>query len=369
MVGPYIKSRIRLSVTLSLWIALLITSQTSPANALSVHKLGAINARIVPGSSRYFNTNHLGNGHVSRSNRLFRKRKNTFNGGLSPSRVDTCLSSSPMVSAVWNPRLMKEMQHVSFPSLVFFTLLNSRDGFNYQPHADLAVRLDKPVLSSPTHFSGAKNVFTKSILSVLLSDVFKTACVAFLIALFITFAAKSTQHISKLFSPITSSVKHCSKLARGTYKRFMDGFQQETQGVPMIFEGDGEDGWGVCTLSAVKPLGRSQYMEYEFKLPKADNVLQLALGQQLTLCCLDSADNVAKRNFYVYSPKNTKGQFSVITPPHIPEEDVEMKKRRARGEGDFVSKFKKNLLFVASKYLRFLESHFNSYASHVLKIL
>jgi len=123
----------------------------------------------------------------------------------------------------------------------------------------------------------------------------------------------------------------------GKYKRFMDNFEQETPGVPMVFEGDAEDGWGVCTLSSVKPVGRSQYTEYEFKLPKADNILQLALGQQLTLCCLDSADNVAKRNYYVYSPKSTKGQFSVITAPYVPEEDVEMKKRRARGEGSFVS--------------------------------
>lgn len=105
----------------------------------------------------------------------------------------------------------------------------------------------------------------------------------------------------------------------------------------MEFEGDGgvEDGWGVCTLSSVTPIARSQYKEYEFKLPKAEHVMQLALGQQLTLCCLDSADNVAKRNYYVYSPKNTRGQFSIITSEYVPEDVVEMKKRRARGEGDF----------------------------------
>jgi hypothetical protein len=180
-------------------------------------------------------------------------------------------------------------------------------------------------------------MFTKSILAVLVSDVFKTACVAFLIAFFITFAAKSTQHVGKLFKPITSSLKHGCRLVKGKYKRFMDGFQKESEGLPMVFEGDAADGWGVCTLASVKPLGRSQYSEYEFKLPNAENILQLTLGQQLTLCCLDSADNVAKRNYYVYSPKNTKGQFSVITSPYQPEVDVEMKKRRARGEGNFVS--------------------------------
>ena len=177
----------------------------------------------------------------------------------------------------------------------------------------------------------------KSVLSVLLSDVFKTACVAFLIAFFITFAGKSSRQITKSLKPIGNSVKHFSRLMKGKVSRVFERFNKETEGVPMAFEGDGEDGWGVCTLASAKKLARSQYTEYEFKLPKADNVLQLALGQQLTLCCLDSADNVAKRNYYVYSPKKSKGQFSIIASEYVPEDDVEMKKRRARGEGDFVS--------------------------------
>ena len=210
---------------------------------------------------------------------------------------------------------------------------------NLQAHADLAVRLDQPVLSS-TQFRSATNMFTKSILAVLVSDVFKTALVAFAIALFITAASKSTKQASKLFKPITSAIKHSFRLAKGKYTRFTDKFHTEAKGgVPMMFEGDPEDCWGVCTLSSVKPIERSQYIEYEFKLPKEENILQLALGQQLSLCCLDSADNVAKRNYYVYSPKNTRGQFSIITTEYEPEDDVEMKKRRARGEGDFVSIF------------------------------
>jgi len=109
----------------------------------------------------------------------------------------------------------------------------------------------------------------------------------------------------------------------------------------MGFEGEGEDGWGVCTLASVHKLGRSQYTEYEFKLPRQDHVLQLALGQQLTLCCLDSADNVAKKNYYVYSKDSKKGkrkgQFSIVARKYVPEDKVEMKKRRARGEGKIVS--------------------------------
>jgi hypothetical protein len=109
----------------------------------------------------------------------------------------------------------------------------------------------------------------------------------------------------------------------------------------MVFEGEGGDGWGVCTLASVQKLGRSQYTEYEFKLPRQDHVLQLALGQQLTLCCLDSADNVTKKNHYVYSKKSKKGKrkghFSIVAKKYVPEDKTEMKKRRARGEGSFVS--------------------------------
>jgi hypothetical protein len=181
----------------------------------------------------------------------------------------------------------------------------------------------------------------KSILGVLVSDVFKTACVAFLIAFFITVASKSSTQLLKALQPVLNAYTHVTRLVKGKVTLFTDRFDQEVVGSPMTFEGEGEDGWGVCTLSSVKRLGRSQYTEYEFKLPRQDHVLQLALGQQLTLCCLDSADNVAKKNYYVY-PKDSKkskgnGQFSIVAKEYEPEDKVEMKKRRARGEGKFVS--------------------------------
>jgi hypothetical protein len=179
----------------------------------------------------------------------------------------------------------------------------------------------------------------KLALAVLVSDVFKTACVAFLIAFIITFATKSSKQMQKSFRSFVNALNHMSRLARGKVKRFAERFQTETKGIPMVFEGTGEEGWGVCTLASTKSLGRSQFTEYEFKLPKEDYILQLALGQQVTLCCLDSADNVAKRNYFVYSSESRKpkGKFSVIAKKYVPENAVDMKKRRARGEGDFVS--------------------------------
>ena len=145
----------------------------------------------------------------------------------------------------------------------------------------------------------------------------------------------------------------------------MDGFKNEIKGVPMVFEGQGEDGWGVCTLASIKPLGWSRYTEYEFKLPRADNVLQLALGQQLTLCCLDSADNVAKRNYYTYSPKKSLGTFSVVASEHVPESDVEKKKRRARGEGDFVSNMDYAALRKCAMYSIFVWNVFAHHFSYI----
>jgi hypothetical protein len=179
----------------------------------------------------------------------------------------------------------------------------------------------------------------RSAFAILVSDVFKTACVAFLIAFFITFASKSFRQMKKSVQVVLNTLNHISRLAKGKIMRFTDRFRTEAKGIPMVFEGTGEERWGVCTLSKVQPLGRSQFTEYEFKLPKEEYFLPLALGQQVTLYCLDSADNVAKRNYFVYSPgKNKpKGQFSVIAKKYIPENAIEMKKRRARGEGDFVS--------------------------------
>mmetsp|Transcript_11491 Transcript_11491/g.21490 ORF Transcript_11491/g.21490 Transcript_11491/m.21490 type:complete len:461 (-) Transcript_11491:1778-3160(-) len=204
------------------------------------------------------------------------------------------------------------------------------------PHADLAVRLDQPLLS-PTQYQSASNYMIRSALAILVSDVFKTACVAFLIAFLITFASKSTRRIKKSVQGVSSALNHVSRLAKGKFMRFTERFQRETKGIPMVFEGTGEEGWGVCTLSKVQPLARSQFTEYEFKLPNEEYFLQYALGQQVTLCCLDSADNVAKKNYFVYNPgkKKQKGHFSVIAKQYIPENSVEMKKRRARGEGDF----------------------------------
>lgn len=118
--------------------------------------------------------------------------------------------------------------------------------------------------------------------------------------------------------------------------------------VVMPFESDdsSSQGWGVCTLvdkrlvlspadeqaAAAKKKKRQssvsgdedkddmvgvtvEYVEYTFNLPKPEYTLPLELGQQISLCCLDSAQNMAKGNFYPSSSRLQQGLFK-ITVPH-----------------------------------------------------
>jgi len=210
-------------------------------------------------------------------------------------------------------------------------------------HADLAVRLDTPILN-PTR-PVASNYMLKSIMAVLVSDVFKTACVAFIIAFLVTFIGKSSKQISRnLLRPIANSISHTFKIIQGTFSRMIDTMAQskETEGIPLEF--DGKDGWGVCTLESKMDLGRSSYVQYDFKLPDPDNTLPLTLGQKLMLCCLDSSDNVSKKSYYVFSPKKSRGFFSIVAPKNPPKpEEREAAKRRAKGEGDFSQVLSKEL--------------------------
>jgi len=212
------------------------------------------------------------------------------------------------------------------------------------PHADIAVRLDQPILSSSrAQLRDNASTILKSILTILLSDVAKTACVAFVLAFVITFLSKSSSKTMSKLYPIYASIKHVFKLLQGQITKTKDGVlkRSDKEGVPLKFDkdDDGNIGWGVCTLSSKKKLGRSKFMEYEFKLPKVDNILNLALGQKITLCCLDNEDRVAKKDYYLYSPKNKKGKFSIIANIDWANEDD----KPPKGEGDFSKVLSKEL--------------------------
>jgi len=97
----------------------------------------------------------------------------------------------------------------------------------------------------------------------------------------------------------------------------------DEQGIPMPFE-EGNEGWGVSTLRSRKRLGKTNFIQYEFELPEPDYVLPLELGQQVSLCCLDNEGNVARGDFFPFSPtgKTKPGSFSVLVPNKSPEENI-----------------------------------------------
>lgn len=207
------------------------------------------------------------------------------------------------------------------------------------PHADIAVRLDQPILSpSSPQIRNNVNPLFKSLFTILLSDVVKTACIAVFLAFLISFISKSKSQALSTTSPIFTSLKHVYKLVQGQIQKVTDGVKRlrgNNEGIPMVFEtdDDGNAEWGVCTLEKKTQLGRSQFVKYDFKLPKADNVLNLALGQKVSLCCLDNKDRVAKNDYYLFSPKKTKGSFSILAREDGAENGDGMS--LAKGQGDF----------------------------------
>lgn len=187
------------------------------------------------------------------------------------------------------------------------------------PHTYLDVSLDQPLLS-PVKYRRSSVFVWKSVLTMLLSDAFKTAVVAFVLAFSLSFLARSSVSFPSIsLEKYLGGAQNVYKLVRGRAVRLADKFKTDKKGLPMPF--DGEDGWGVCTLRAKKRIGRSSYSQYDFDLPRSDYVLPLGLGQQVQLCCLDDEGNVAKGNFFTYSPRSTMGMFSIVAPNKSPSEN------------------------------------------------
>lgn len=185
--------------------------------------------------------------------------------------------------------------------------------------SNLAVRLDEPLLSPSAYRRPSSVAMFKYILSVFLSDAFKFAVVAFLIAFITSVLARSEMTAPKtLLSKVGSSVTSIFRWVRAPFLRLADGIAAKRAvaaigpPVPMTFDGDG--GWGVCSYLGSEPVRRSGYVKHEFALPGKDNVLPLALGQHVALCCLDNDDNVVQGEFYPYSERNQQGTFSILLP-------------------------------------------------------
>ena len=182
----------------------------------------------------------------------------------------------------------------------------------------------------------------KTFLTVVVSDMFKAAALTLFFAVLLTLISKSIPSILSRFKPAIGSIRHKCKLFKGRLARMNDqivkvkGSKKDKVGVPMTFDDDGADGWGVCSLAGKETLGQSRFTKYDFDLPTKDHYLNLGLGQQLTLCCLDNKERVAQEDFYLFSPTKELGKFSIVTPS---SEDRFSVKKTTDTEGDFVSSF------------------------------
>eukprot|EP00579_Thalassiosira_antarctica_P025293 CAMPEP_0202021028 /NCGR_PEP_ID=MMETSP0905-20130828/45913_1 /ASSEMBLY_ACC=CAM_ASM_000554 /TAXON_ID=420261 /ORGANISM="Thalassiosira antarctica, Strain CCMP982" /LENGTH=480 /DNA_ID=CAMNT_0048582783 /DNA_START=286 /DNA_END=1731 /DNA_ORIENTATION=- len=195
--------------------------------------------------------------------------------------------------------------------------------------SNLAVSLDRPLLS-PVEFAHRAAPSTKgvwsSFLAVLLSDVCKTALVAFLLAAGITLLPKimsrycdsksggdstttseeKPSFLSALTTHILTPIQTIFSPSKSKPKQ-----KRETYSTPMPFEGDG--GWGKCTLRSKNPIPGStsganpSFTVYEFALPESYYTMPLALGQQLEFCCLSSSDDICTGSFYPYN-KSGEGE-------------------------------------------------------------
>lgn len=230
-------------------------------------------------------------------------------------------------------------------SAIPFPIQSALKGRNYQTtghlkmsvsnvvmKANLAVTLDTPIIpfySSTKSKVVASSGFWRGFLTILLSDAFKTAVLAFFLALTLSLFARSPSSITS--QSMKQNMRDNYKLAKGKIIRLFNIVKSKlgtiasngTQGTPLIFDkdNDGQVGWGVASLLSKKKLGETSYVQYDFQLPLPEHTLPLALGQQLDLCCLSNDNQVNKGAFYLFSDREKKGSFSIVAPLSKENED------------------------------------------------
>lgn len=217
------------------------------------------------------------------------------------------------------------------------TSLSMSDGSTFSltgaMQSNLAVNLDQPLLPRAS-FQASKTRMIQALLALVVSDAFKVAALAFMFAFVLSLAAKSSKlPSSESARSVLRSIRTNLLTGTSTFLKKVNGrtsriaeklFKRGDRGVPLTFDDSTNEGWGVCTLHSKRRLGKSSFIKYDFDLPRKDNVLPLQLGQQLSLCCLDSGRNVAKADFYPYVQTTAKlGRFAILAPNYGTQMDNE----------------------------------------------
>lgn len=259
---------------------------------------------------------------------------------------------------------------VNFPTITTNHRRNSRTSIymslsSSAMKANLAVSLDTPLFPftiSPSSKSLIRNPFSlafwRSLLTILVSDAFKTAVVAFILAFALSLLARSA-HFAKTRSvsqgnqgffdsirwKVIQFMSNSKTKTRSTTETTTAKEEEETKsvdtGIPLEFEigEDGQEEWKTSTLYSKKAIGDTSYIQYDFQLPHPENTLPLALGQKLELCCLSDDNEVAQGGFYLFSKRGQKGKFSIMAPK------TDGRKNRVKFElGKATSKFVSSLV-------------------------
>lgn len=208
-------------------------------------------------------------------------------------------------------------------------------------------KLHVPEVSVPTVASLDWQVIKDSITGCMSSNVFKISLVVMTLFLAMTILSKRAasvaagpdssgtvsfpssvgSSIGEIINRITNILSTIYTTITGRVQRVVDKVKRsrsKSKGIPMPFDySNDNDGWGVCSLRSKRRLGRSSFVQYEFDLPEPEYILPLDLGQQISLCCLDDNNNVAKGEFFPYSMESTPrpGTFSILAPNRTPSEN------------------------------------------------
>ena len=209
----------------------------------------------------------------------------------------------------------------------------------------ISVSLDQPLFSdgffttasSAARRASLQEAIEKFVSAVSQSKVAKAAIITFCFALVVSLALRTVVGSTTSFSDFCSKL---TKLARGRWERMTERWRVESKGEPMPFE-EANEGWSVCTLRSRKRLGKTQFMQFDFDLPKSEFTIPLDLGQQIALCCLDNEGNVARGNFFPFYPSSNPkpGSFSIL----VPNVDSELLFRIGLDNANFVRVIKHEL--------------------------
>lgn len=175
----------------------------------------------------------------------------------------------------------------------------------------LNVALDRPLPVDIFNVERSRSSLLWNLKGAWSASVRITFLASLLVGLYVSFLAITGKNIEDgrlhgLFSRIKENTL-------SLIERVSDAMTTEKQAVPMPFE-QGSDGWGVCTLSSIKRFGKTSFYRYTFDLPDPGYILPLVLGQTVSLCCLDSEENIVQAEFFSFQPdrKSKLGSFSLL---------------------------------------------------------